>query len=535
MLYPLAVNVVRIVNGRSKMDSPGDKARLENIRDLTEVIQPTSVVPEVPSNIAPLDSIVSLREQLIYINERILPWWSRQRDYFLWQTLVRSDVLSSATNITSARLFSVPFQIVPRDKANRRDSEIAFWSTALLQHSWSTEMFRFIIDWQTQDNGAFLEILGGGDPAGPIEPTLVPGTATWLYGLGLRHLDSQMATRTGNPTYPVRYRAKDGRGKMRDYKLHSSRVIFNAQMESPRWDMYGVGFCATSRAISHILHMGDISTLKEEWLGSRPVSEIVLGKGFTGEQISAAFRSADEKANAEGLQRFAKVVFLGIEGNADLVRAAGLERIQLKRLPEGYDEEKAMTIAINIIAMAFGFDARTLWPATVRGATRADAEVQHLKTMKMTPGIWEETMKRLLMEKYCPGSCEVLADQKDDEQDAIVSENKQLRAQIRQLMLDSNQINLKVCYEMMKNDGDLSDSQYEYLLSRLDEDGNLPVVAAPTQPNAQPATPPDSGNTPADPSVPDAGQAALEEMFKNGSFELASGNGREWQTGNGRH
>jgi hypothetical protein len=504
------------------------KLRLENIRDLTEALGPSSALPNIPPDLASSDRILSQRQQLIPITERIPAWWSRQRDRFLWETMIRSDVLSSAVNITSARLFSVPFQIVPRDNTNRREREVAFWSTALLQHSWSTETFRFIVDWQTQDNGAFMEILGGGTPAGPIEPTLVPGTNTYLYGLGLRHLDSQMATRTGDPTYPVRYKAKDERGRMKEYKLHTSRVLFTSQMESPRWDMYGVGFCATSRALSYILHMMDISVLKEEWLGSRPVSEILLGKGITAEDMEEAFNLAETRATSENMSRFAKVVYLGTNPNAEIVKSVGLERIQLKRLPDGYDEEKAMTVAINIVAMAFGFDARTLWPATVRGATRADAEVQHLKTMKMTPGIWEETVKRLLIEKYCPASCDVIADQKDDEQDAIVAENQQLRAQIRQLMLSSNQIDLRVAYEMMLDKGDLSKTQYEYLVGKLDENGNLPVTQAP--PGGDGGVPAGNGSTPAEQPA-DVGQAALDEMFKMGALTLAAGDIQRWQNG----
>lgn len=71
-----------------------------------------------------------------------------------------------------------------------------------------------------------------------------------------------------------------------------------------------------------------------------------------------------------------------------MVKAASVESFDLKKLPEGYDPEVYMNLAVNIISMALGFDPRELWPATVRGATRADAEVQHWKSMRKTPGIW---------------------------------------------------------------------------------------------------------------------------------------------------
>lgn len=469
-------------------------ARPEDIRELEEAVQPSSIIPDGPAQNSRLDAILTDSSRHIFITERIFPWWSRQRDRFLWETMIRSDMLSSAIFITSARLYSVPFNIIPKDRNNRRVAEIARWSDMLLKESWASEMYRAIIDWQTQDNGMFLEILGNGDPGGPIEPTLVPGTSTYLYGLGLRHLDSQRCTRTGDPEYPVKYRAKDARGRTRDFKIHHSRVLFDAQMPSPRAEMLGVGFSGVSRCISHALHMNDIGILKEEWLGSRPVSEIIFGRGMKADDIKRAFNEADEKANSEGLARFAKIVFLGIDGNPELVRSAGLERIPLKRLPEGYDEEKAITVAINVVAMALGFDARTLWPATVRGATRADAEVQHLKTMKMTPGVFVEMMIRQLTKKFCPVSCEVTAEQQDDEQDGIVGSNKKLRAETRELMLASNQIDLRVNYEMMLKDGDLTQEQFDYLIAKLEND----EIVDPTAPVEEEPTEPSDGSNPED-------------------------------------
>lgn len=509
-------------------------ARPDNIRDLEEVIRPSSIIPGATSDTSlnsKLETILTTSNKYIFVSERILPWWSRKRDEFLFETMIRSDMLSSAIFVTSARLFSVPFNIIPKEKDNRHNREIAKWSDMLLKDSWESEMFRAIIDWQTQDNGMFLEIMGGGDPSGPIEPTLVPGTSTYLYGLGMRHLDSQRATRTGDPEYPVRYRAKDARGRVREFKLHHSRVLFDSQMPSPREDKKGVGMSGVSRTISHVIHLQDIDILKEEWLGSRPVSEIIFGKGMSAGQIEVAFTKADEKANAESLHRFAKIVFMGIDGNPELVRAAGLERIALKRLPEGYDEEKAVTVAINVLAMGLGFDARTLWPATVRGATRADAEVQHLKTMKMTPGIWVETLIRKLTKKYCPVSCLVTADQQDDEQDQIVAGNRQARAALRQTMLDSKQIDLLVCYEMMLEDGDLSELQFEYLVGRMEAgeivDPTAPVEEAPAVPGQ---ANPDDGDgdgltdeAPADEKEDFPGQALIRNLFKGEVTPITNG------------
>ena len=447
--------------------------RPTDVRDLVESLDPQSVLPYPNTDVTTrtnLDRILSSETHLVEISERIAPYWSRFRDKFLWECVLRSDILSSALNITSARLYSIPFNVVAKDKENRRIREVAYWSDLLLKLSWSREIYPFILDWQGQDNGAFLEVIGAGEPSGPIEPTLVPGTQTYLYGLGLRHLDSQRSIRTGDPTYPVIYEALDEKGRIKRYKLHKSRVVFTSQMRSPRLRMNGVGLCATSRCLRHVQHMDDIDILKEEWLGTRPVSEIVFGRGFSAKELENAFLKTEEKSNNDRLKRFSKVVFLGMEASPEIIRAASLERISLKRLPEGYDEEKSITVALNVIAMALGFDVRVLWPATVRGATRADAEVQHLQTMTKTPGTWITEIETQLNEKFSPVTCYVSAAQEDIQQDSVQAANQQARAMVRKTLLDSGQIDQLVALQMMLEDGDINEKQYGYLVKRYEED-----------------------------------------------------------------
>jgi hypothetical protein len=494
--------------------------RFDDVRDLIAAVEPESSMADLPS----IDDsrFFTYASHPVFITERVMPWWSRARDKFLWETLVASDALSSAINVTSARLFSIPVSIAPRDDQNKRNREVSYWSNALLNWSCSHELLPFILDWQTQDNGAFAEILGGGSPDGELEPTNVPGTATWLYGLGIRHLDSQKVTRTGDPEYPVIYEMYDKNGKYRRYKLHRSRVIMTAQMESPRDGMNRVGFCGTSRTIQHVLHLNDISIIKEEWLGSRPISQIIFGRGFTAQQLENAFKIAEEKANAIGNMRYAQSVFLGVNGNPDNIRAAGIDTIPLKRLPEGYDEESSFGIAMNVIAMALGFDARELWPATVRGATRADAEVSHLKTMRKTPGVWTQVIGQLLDEKYAPATCFTAFDRQDDEQDRILGENRKMRADELKVRLESRQIDLRTAYEIMLEAGDIKEPQYKHLLKKLEEDeAKAEEIAA--QQTALPTTP--MTTTPAQDAAQEEAKDLMKELIASGTIWSANGNG----------
>jgi hypothetical protein len=287
----------------------------------------------------------------------------------------------------------------------------------------------------------------------------------------------------------------DKNGKYRKYKLHYTRVLFMSQMPSPRAPMHKVGISAISRCISNALHLTDISTLKEEWLGSRPVSEIVFGRGFTVNELEDAFLKADAKADAQGLTRHAKLAYIGIRGAPDVIRAASIERIPLKRLPEGYDEEKSVRIGINMVALGFGFNSRLLWPATATGATHADAEYSHLQTMRNTPGVYVEDMSSQIDEKWTPMSCYPSFDQQDDEQDRVKGELRTIRAQELEIRLRSGQIDAMVAYQTMLENKDISEAQYTYLVKRHEEmlakadeiaEAAAPdVVALASQPDAE--------------------------------------------------
>jgi hypothetical protein len=98
---------------------------------------------------------------------------------------------------------------------------------------WITMFSKWVTDYWSCDNGAFLEIIGAGDPLGPIE-----GEPT-----GIAHLDSHRIQRTGNTEFPAIYTRPDGQR----IKLHRTRITMSADMPSAREEMFGVGFSATSR------------------------------------------------------------------------------------------------------------------------------------------------------------------------------------------------------------------------------------------------------------------------------------------------
>lgn len=457
-------------------------AQPEDVRELISEIGDQSILPDDFAVPAPgsgvgggyatmnsLQALFSARSHNITADDRVPGWWSPWRDQFLFKTMLDSDVLSSAIFSTTARLVSVPVHIRARDKENRNHRRISMWSDLLLNSYWQDVAFAFAMDWQTQDNGAFMEIQGAGDPGGPIEPTQVPGTKDWIYGTGLRVLDSQNCTRTGDPEYPVVYKHRGADGRTKYYRFHHTRIIFRSQMASSRADMYDVGLCGASRCVRNVIRLDDIRIFEDELLGVRPLSQLIFGKAISAENMEKAFVVAEEKGANGDKRRVSQLVFMGVTGNPELVKAADIKAIDLKHYPDGYNQETSMNLAINVISMGLGFDPRELWPATVRGATRADAEVQHWKSMMKTPGLWINGMTKELCLKWCPTVSVASFDQQDDEQARSRADLRYVRAQTREIDLRSGALDQEATHQLMLEDGDVSESMFMQLRQRAEE------------------------------------------------------------------
>lgn len=449
---------------------------VDDMRELVEELQPESILPpgKPLTNDRLLVENFAAKTRVYFEADRVPAWWTPARDRWLWETTMRSNILSSALFSTSARLASIPITISPKDVSNRTHRRLADWSSDLLRYYWDDIAQAVAFEWQVHDNGVFIEVMGGGRADGPIEPTRVPGTKDYLFGLGLQVLDGQYCQRTGDATYPVLYRYRpEGGGPEKYYKFHRSRIIYFAQMPSVRRDMKGVGYGATSRVIDQVLRLDDIRRLEDERMGARPISQIIFSRGIHAGEMEKTFEDADAKAEAASmggdLRRSSRIVFLSAMGPADALRAASVEAIDLKRMPDGYDPEVYMNMAINLMSMGLGFDPREFWPATVRGATRADAEVQHWKSMRKTPGIWVKQISKQLDEKWCPSTASASFDQQDDEQDMQRAAIREVKARVIAAYITSGAIDVEAGWEMMLEEGDLNDDQVARLKVRFAE------------------------------------------------------------------
>lgn len=383
-------------------------------------------------------------------NDLVPPWWSRTRDITLRQFWKSVDYLSGAVYTMESRMKTVPFTVRAKNVAVKSHVALAKIFQELLEEEsdfgagWGTFFSQWVEDLVTQDNGTFAEILGRGKPDGPIIGA----------PFGLAHLDAGRCVRTSNPEYPVIYWTSRGKRS----KLHYTRVIFTSQMPSPAETMHRVGFSAVSRCLNVSQTLLDILIYKQEKLGSRPQRAVWITQGgLDPDDVKGAFVLASEAMDNRLLRRYSSTVVIGSDG----IPEAGIQELDLASLPDGFDEQTSVTLGMSTIALAFGMDARELFPGLQSGATRAEALIAHIKQRGKGPGDILRETERLINHKFLPPTLVFEFDFQDDEQDRTVAEIKKTRAGTLVQLGELGLIDTRGIREQMLDTGDLSREQFE--------------------------------------------------------------------------
>ncbi len=406
-----------------------------------------------PVTVSPLFGVGSLARA----GELLPPWWSSRRDLELSAFWKRSPHLSSALYNAQAKLVGIPLQVVARDPTDPEHRIEAEAMTMYINESsdfnksWHVTYAKFIEDLLTQDNGAFIEVIGDGLANGPL----------FGPGMGMRHLDARRCTRTSNPIYPVVYLAEDNK----KYKMHWTRVIYISQMPSPRAEMHGVGFCAISRAVDIAQNLVDIAVYKQERLGSRPPNVVVLGKGITGQQIMEAFVAGEQEASNRNQTRYSRTVAIGSE-NPEI----DLKVVELAHL-DPFDEETSINLGMYAIALAFGLDAGELWPSGKGSSNKVDANIRRLTTRGKLPAQTTSEMATQINQKMLPPHLKCIFDLPDDEENQQRALIKDIRARNRDRDIASGTINVRAARQQALSYQDITRVTFNTLERN---DGRLP-------------------------------------------------------------
>jgi len=394
----------------------------------------------------PINAATNFLSWVVQTGDLIEPWWSTKRDQKLASIWKESNHLSIAVYNTQAKIVGIPPTIIAADPTvdeHVEEAEILsqrLFTSAGFGRGWEVEYSRFIEALITQDNGAFLEIIGEGDPLGPIIGSPI----------AIRQLDSSRCTRTGHPEWPVTYMDDDGK----KFSIHWTRIVYMSQMSSAVKEMNGVGFCAVSRSLEIAQTLVDITRYKQERLGSRPHNQVLLGKGITGEQIMNAFRQVEDNLSSRGFRRYSKTVAMGSE-NTDL----GLEVIDLNHM-EPFDEEISMNLGMYAISAAFGMDADEIWPVGGKSAGKQEANIRRMRSRGRLPAQVTSEMTSHFNYKVLPQHLKLKFDFKDDEEDMQRANIQDIRARNRERDLSTGAINVRGARQRMLEVGDIDRPTY---------------------------------------------------------------------------
>lgn len=257
-----------------------------------------------------------------------------------------------------------------------------------------------LLDFYTQDNGMFWELVGAGRADRPLRGQLLPPY--------VMHLDSARCWRTFDEEFPVVYQNPIN-GTF--HKLHYTRVIYSANMEQPDELARGIGFCPVSRVLEEAQYARDLLTFRREKVSGSFNRAIGYGVGINAQVFKDSLQAANGASADEGFTVYKGIPFI--------LRAQGamdLKLLDLAGVPDGFNLETETALYMYIVALAFGVDAREFWPATASGATKADATIQDMKTQGKGKGDVIETLENMWRQVF-PDTVEAQYDYTDDEQD----------------------------------------------------------------------------------------------------------------------
>jgi len=343
-----------------------------------------------------------------YHNDSLVPpWWSEKRDHALRAFVYRpnNDILIGAVSSMIKKFKSMNWVIEgPLRVVNRYQKVL---TTAEFWQGWSFWLGKILFDYYTQDKGAFSEIIGAGNPNGPIVGPVI----------GLAHLDAQHCQLTGDVEYPVIFNnPKDDRS----HKLHTTRVAHFVDMPSPAENMNNTGFCGVSRVIGSSEILLKINKYKNEKLDDLPEAGLLLFNNVLPEKWNDAKAHYARETRRLGQDHWRNIMTMF---GLDPAQPATADLISFANLPEAFNELESTNTYATILALSFGVDVREFWPmSNGQLGTATESLVMHQKARGKGVGEVIGMIERVLNWKVLPDSATFSFDFTDDEEDLLSAE-----------------------------------------------------------------------------------------------------------------
>jgi 2'-5' RNA ligase len=339
--------------------------------------------------------------------------------------------------------------------------------SANLGKGWLDLQIKVCTDLLTQDNGAFVEIVRQEDaPNSPV--------------LNLAHLDAGRCIRTGIPETPVIYYDRHGV----EHKLAWYQVLTFEDMPSPIEEMNGLQVCFLSRVLRAAQIIKDFGIYKREKIAGRNPGEIHFVSGVQTKLINDKLQDDQHTADNQGYSRFMLPTIIGsLDPNSTVSTAS----IDLRSVPDGFDEDTTLRWYIAQIAMAAGADYQEFAPlSTGTLGTSSQSEVLDRKSRGKGQETWRKLWEhKLNFNGIMPQSVTFAFDEKDIESDLRQADLGDKQAKIFSTYYDKGQgvLPLNVIHQMMADEGILK-PEYMALLNTTDVTPDIVAtddIQAPTE------------------------------------------------------
>jgi hypothetical protein len=311
---------------------------------------------------------------------------------FTWQT--GNDILQGAVSTMVKKIKATGWFLEGGQRIVNRYQPVL--AEAEFGQGWGELLSKTLIDYSTQDKGAFWELIGEGDPLGPIKGQV----------LGVAHLDSGLCQLT-----VIFFNSKDNK----PHKLHATRVAHIVDMPSPIEAYFGTGFCAVSRVISSSQVLLKLQKYKNEKLSDLPPAGILVMNNILPQRWDDARSDYRQERRRRGQELWTNVMTLF---GLDPAQPTTLDFTSFADLPEHFNERDSLDLYINVLALAFGVDVREFWPLSGGSlGTATETMVMHQKAKGKGPGEIYTSLERVINWKILPPTVTFGFDFKDDDED----------------------------------------------------------------------------------------------------------------------
>ncbi len=352
---------------------------------------------------------------LMYLADKgddLFPVGDPRRDTQLRELWTQEPILAGAVTSMVQKMLGLGWTVTGGKNRAARYSQMFHYAEN--GAGWSVYFAKMLQDFLTQDKGSFTE-LGRQSKNGPIA--------------GIFNLDAGTMTLTGDPEFPASYQPKH-RAKGNAIFVPKDDVIHIVSMPSPDERRLGGGFCAVSRAAKAAKLLRALYQYDSEKLSNLPPQGIASVTGLTVKQVEEATSMYERARQTKGQYIFPGILWLASTASAIGGGEVKVSLTPFSTLPESFDRQTVVNLYVYTLALDFGVDAREFWPATVTGATKADALVQSQKAKGKGPAEIMTYVEREYNMKILPEGVTFQFDYQDDEEDLQ-------RAQIESAKIDN--------------------------------------------------------------------------------------------------